>query len=833
MEQEMLDFSKIGIQNSSDTLIPPREIFNALPGKVAAKFQYPRDVQSQVWDKWLSRRQEKSLLLKMNTGSGKTVVGLLILKSSLNEGVRPAVYVCPDKYLVRQVVDAAFELGVDVTEDPKDTSFLSGKSILVINIFKLVNGKSIFGVGDEGVKQEISSLVIDDAHACLDTIEEQFTIRIPSGTDAFKQLFGLFKDSLHRVCPSKAIEIESGEPSSFMQVPYWAWQEKNADVCRFLIENASSDYLKFVWPLIKEDLKLCHCVISSNEIEISPHAIPIHMIPAIQNASRRIFLTTTLVDDSVLKSHFAVEDHAILSPIFPNSAADIGDRMILIPQSINPTTSDVEIRDFCESLANKHNVVVIVPSRFRAESWKPSADLILKSDNLQEGVAKLKAGHVGLTVLINRYDGIDLPGDACRILVIDGFPDVRKKIDRVRQGILMGCERQMTQNMQRIEQGMGRGVRSNDDFCVVLLTGKGLSSQLYCRGAADCLSPGTRAQLNLSEQIAAQVKGMSIGELSPTIDYCLSRNASWISASKGALASLKYPETGDLDSVTSALRSAYDLASNSSLTEAAAKVDGAVKEISEPYERGYLKQVLAEYTNLFDRAAAQKIQKSAISDNRRVFKPLDGVSYFRMKARSKGQGEACSSFLSTRNDPNKLIVEVNGVLDDLQFEVRSANQFEQAMKDLANFIGFEAQRPEQEFGRGPDVLWGIGGLEFLVIECKNEASSDSIAKRYCNQLNGSGIWFKANYGDSVSYTPVMVHPSTRFEHAASPNEAIRIMTSKNLDHFKNSVRDFVASIAAGGDIQNPGDISKKLDAYHLLSSGFIEMFTSPFSQRRS
>lgn len=41
--------------------------------------------------------------------------------------------------------------------------------------------------------------------------------------------------------------------------------------------------------------------------------------------------------------------------------------------------------------------------------------------------------HVGLVVLVNKYDGIDLPNDACRIPVIDGLPDVRRKIDIIRQ----------------------------------------------------------------------------------------------------------------------------------------------------------------------------------------------------------------------------------------------------------------------------------------------------------------------------------------------------------------------------------------------------------------
>ncbi len=43
----------------------------------------------------------------MNTGSGKTVVGLMILKSCLNEEKGPAVYVVPDKFLVSQVCEEA------------------------------------------------------------------------------------------------------------------------------------------------------------------------------------------------------------------------------------------------------------------------------------------------------------------------------------------------------------------------------------------------------------------------------------------------------------------------------------------------------------------------------------------------------------------------------------------------------------------------------------------------------------------------------------------------------------------------------------------------------
>ena len=174
----VIDFGRLTSAGTADTVLHPREIFTALPQKKEGRFEYPRDVQSQVWDAWFKRRDENDLVVKMNTGTGKTVVGLLILKSCLNENKGPAVYIAPDNYLVAQVLAEANDLGVEATDNIKSTRFLSGKAILVINIHKLVNGKSVFGVGDEGIKIKIGSLLIDDAHACLDTIEDQFMLSI-------------------------------------------------------------------------------------------------------------------------------------------------------------------------------------------------------------------------------------------------------------------------------------------------------------------------------------------------------------------------------------------------------------------------------------------------------------------------------------------------------------------------------------------------------------------------------------------------------------------------------------------------------------------------------
>ena len=79
----MLDLLSQLVATPVPQLIHPREIFMALPSK-DKQYQYPRDVQAEVWDRWFSIRDKRNTIIKMNTGSGKTIVGLLILQSCLN-----------------------------------------------------------------------------------------------------------------------------------------------------------------------------------------------------------------------------------------------------------------------------------------------------------------------------------------------------------------------------------------------------------------------------------------------------------------------------------------------------------------------------------------------------------------------------------------------------------------------------------------------------------------------------------------------------------------------------------------------------------------------------
>lgn len=808
-----LDYGKLNAGTGAKQT-DPRKIFTTL--KRDARFKRPLDEQADVLDAWYARRKAKDLTLKMNTGGGKTVVGLLCLQSALNENVKPAVYITPDKFLVSQVLQEAKALGIAATDDEKDPDFLAGRTILVANVFKLFNARSVFGVGQK--KIPIGCVVVDDAHACLGVVHDQFSIRATAGTPVYEGLLKLFENDLEHQSPTGLLDVKERDPSIVMVVPYWAWQSRQKEVIALLHAQRASDELEWSWPLLRECIPLCTCLFGGGKLEISPHFVPIDRIPSFDNAQRRIYMTATLADDTILVSHFGAVPEEVVKSIRPKGGGDIGDRMILAPQEINPDFKMEEIRDLVSEVAEDLNVVVIVPSKERAQFWKGVAHQTLDKDNIQAGVQRLKDGIVGLTVLINKYDGIDLPGEACELLVIDGLPEVYGLGERLEMLLLDGTKRQLVRQVQRIEQGMGRGVRSSDDHCVVLLLGGRLTQRLHQPEAEAMFSSATRAQIALGKGVAEQLRGQSLEKLDEIMNLCLDQDDNWVEAGRNAVVNAPPTEDGHIDANQVLLREAFDAARVTRYDIAASKAQAAVNAASERQVKGYLKQQLAEYTNFTNPAKAQELQLAALSDNHRLLKPLAGATYHRLSALPSGQAAAAVEFMTRFLEGNDLVIWVNALLEDLQWGEEGSNRFEAAMKDLGLFLGFASERPEDQVGRGPDNLWAVGNSRYFVIECKSGAViAERISKHDTNQLNGSIVWFEAKYGATCTRTPILVHPKTIFEHAASPHPDIRIVNVPGLNRLRDAIQAYAVSLASNGAYGDAKAVQTQLK-YHKLSA---------------
>lgn len=151
-------------------------------------------------------------------------------------------------------------------------------------------------------------------------------------------------------------------------------------------------------------------------------------------------------------------------------------------------------------------------------------------------------------------------------------------------------------------------------------------------------------------------------------------------------------------------------------------------------------------------------------------------------------------------------------------------RFEQAMCELGLHLGFSAQRPEREIGLGPDVLWGLGDMTYLVIECKSGSEAGRIPRSDMAQLSQSMDWFGEAYS-SCEATPVLVHPSRKLHSKATAGSGCRILTFDKLEKLRGAISTFSTSIAHGSGYADPATVEKRLAALHLNAPALADHWT--------
>ena len=148
------------------------------------------------------------------------------------------------------------------------------------------------------------------------------------------------------------------------------------------------------------------------------------------------------------------------------------------------------------------------------------------------------------------------------------------------------------------------------------------------------------------------------------------------------------------------------------------------------------------------------------------------------------------------------------------------------MARLGELLGWIGTRITD--GIGPDVLWYFGNLQYAVIECKNEAISDTISKTYCGQLLSSVSWFEEKFEPDCSCIPVIVHPSNVFDKYASPAGNFRVINGEKLLLLKTKLQDFCKAIATDGNFKDLQQLTQLLNAFSLTPEKFFACYSVSF-----
>ena len=800
-----IDFKKLREAKKHQAVIDPIEIFQRLPKSARIKDLYGSQVE--VLQAWFKTRNEQDHILKLHTGGGKTLVGLLIAQSSLNEIGEPVLVVCPNRQLVGQTLEKASEYSISAVpyDKPLPQEFLNGNSVMVATYAALFNGKSKFGVRGGDVLG-LGCVVVDDAHVGSGILRDQFTIRLKrkaenGGDDLYTTITGGFRQAFKDAGRLGTFEdVVSGNEYGVLEVPYWSWLEKLDETQAFLRDNAAGRY-ELEWSFLRDHLRYCQCLITKEGVAITPVFPLVDLLPSFSDCKRRVFMSATIPDDSEIIRAFDAAAESLQRPLTSKSVAGISERMILVPELMDLRINDVPgtMKKLATNAAKVgRSTVILVPSDYAAKQWVDVAEYPNKSDLVEAKLGELVAGKThGPLVLANRYDGIDLPDEACRFLVLAGLPRAVGEYETYRANSFVGATSINRAIAQKIEQGMGRGARGPGDHCVVLVTGRDLVGWLGKESNLRFLTTSTHAQLEMGVDVSKSISQR--GEFVGTINRCLNREKEWVKFHAETLADLTLNTTVEPDAIESATterhafqlwRDAYHEKAISKLTK---RADGPA---ADRLERGWLLQFAAKIAlDWGKQALANELQQRAFADNRNLLRPRTGVA--RAEPILPGpQADAIVKRIGPFRYKRGYIAEFDENVSFLA-PACSSDQFETALCELGSTLGFEASRPEKTLGNGPDVLWVISPEVGLVIEAKSRKNKpNALTKQQHGQLLVAEIWLKENF-TGLSGIRVSVHPNVTATKKSVPGNT-KALTLGKLNELVTESRQLIVSLCESG-----------------------------------
>lgn len=738
----MFDFKSLSVLPKSDAPASLGELFGQLDRK--ATHTSLRPVQASALKALDGQASERDIVIKLSTGSGKTVVGLVYAEMMRRRYKgEPVVYLCPTTQLVDQVVQTGNAIGVQVSTFPSGGmpfDALAGETVLACTYDRVFNAKTTF----ESRTIRPSCFVLDDVHAGIERVRGCYTAKVPDA--CYEQLRSILRPLCETTDPATWRGIDSNSTDDRYEVPYWVWGNIYKQVSVLLEKYKDEDELLFRWANISRYVELARVCISGQMVEISLPLAAVEENAAFSSAKHRLYMSASIKDGSSLIADLACDPVAFTRLIEPPEDEGAGERMILPTSLISQDAPKKQVAFICTALAKQTNVVVLTSSTPQAQTWTEAGATLSQGKDVDAAIEKLRNSTGNYVVFAQRFDGVDLPDDACRVLVIDGVPAGDRLCDRVdasRQKDSPGFD---VRTVNRFEQALGRAVRSSADYAAVLLVGTDMAAFIGKKSVRDMLEGRTRVQVDLGKDLAKLKPGQGLNEVIPgLLQGLLVRNEEWKEAHRArvklAPRSTRQGQALTVhERVAVAAREGWRLAKARNFQAAIPVLRESANDPElHPVQKAEILYKVATYLNQIDPSAAADAYRAVFEINSDFPRPEKVAD--KKFGRLSEQAKAVCDFFSRFVSANAAIARLDEIKAKLSFGM-PADVVEQGLLELGTALGATASRPERQTGRGPDDLWIFDDVA-LCIEAKSEkhapifksdAAQLSLSLQWCEQF---------------------------------------------------------------------------------------------------
>jgi hypothetical protein len=836
----------------------PISLFRDL--KMSGPVKFPWDHQAKVLDEYHRNfMAAPDVALELPTGTGKTLIGLLIAEFRRRVNHERVAYLCPTRQLANQAKTRADEYGVNASllvGAQRDYNTEAFASFQRADAVAITTYSAIFNTNPRIDSPQV--IVCDDAHSADAYISGLWELEISRREypDIFTGLVGTMGDAI----PENVRRmIGAGEGVTVARrnlvylVPSPLYAARVNDVTEFRDAKCADTDLRYPWQMLRGHIQACSVYVSLNAFLIRPFIPPALTHPPYKEAAQRIFLSATLGEGGDLERAVGVGRIERI-PVPPEwDTRGSGRRLILFPDLLG---LQAERTVAIEALVNTPSrTLVLARDGHSADEFigKFGQQMkILRAEDVEESLAPYisETGPVCL-VLANRYDGIDLPDDACRRMIMIGLPSAANLQERFFEQKLRAMSFLRNRIRTRITQGIGRCTRNPSDYALALLTGEDLLKWCCTDSNAQGLHPELQAEMAFGIENSAR---RPVGEFRQLYRAFLDQGEDWAQANE-TIAAIRNEKRRVQDAVSESLSKSakaevmytyelWGLDFDKAYERACAITELLNGTVLQPY-RAYWHYLAAACARFSPRWESSNVPQSNFADHvARAMNCTVGTDWLAGVRDLVAMPKELVSSEVVRSDEVTELLEDWGIaglrfqrgLGDANAGITgtAADGFNSALAILGRMLG--CRTTSWSAPGAPDCLWLLVDDTPLIFEAKSDESpEDAISLRTVRQALTHANWIRTVGGIPINEKAVTVVTSPRrtvSNEASALAADLRYVDTAELKALFDKVAAVLSSLRARAHGVSEEELDRLVQAeYHAAGLDHRRLLTLLASTR--